>query len=380
MKYQGGVTGNDGSMINLPRRHEFDIKITAVDSSVPPRHSWQRVQRTQDHKWEPMLQRGTAAVDPAFEYNGAKATVGEIRPAFRHPGTGEVLFFLRVSQAAGDGCVGGICETAPSAVSLVFFATEPAMQPDNWINVPGEKVYWPDDLYPGCVKFEYYGGYTYNAQIFRQKMNNVLSENISVPVSRNVCTETRIDVTSDLAAYMPKMGYRLFDGPVPIGGGCPQITKDSFWETVLIKAERVITACLHDTTACGFAISLSQAVEFTIKMKFTDIWYEYGPNGIPGGSGSSVTWVRWWYELDPTPTNPNPGDAMNAMSSDEKSYEYRYASSGKWGWNIDCVTTGEAQVNQGPETIGLIHDKSVIPVNLAADSSFAGLIFEDLKL
>lgn len=100
MNYQG-VTGRRDAFINLPRRSEFDIKITGKEGTNPTKHSWVKVQRRPDHKWEELAEMGSIEHDPAFDYSGAAAVVGDVRPAFRHPATGEVLFFLSNRQIFG---------------------------------------------------------------------------------------------------------------------------------------------------------------------------------------------------------------------------------------------------------------------------------------
>lgn len=88
-----GVTGNKDSFASVPARANFDIKITAIGSTAPYAHSWKKVVRQTNHTWLEIGDGGSTTVDPAYDYNGGQATVGEIRPAFRHPATNEVLFF-----------------------------------------------------------------------------------------------------------------------------------------------------------------------------------------------------------------------------------------------------------------------------------------------
>lgn len=344
MNYQG-LSGRRDSMIVITKRNDFDIKITGKTGTNPTFHAWVRVQRRPDHTWEEMTEKGSTAVDPAFEYQGLAADINDIRPAFRHPATGEVLFFLR-KRSVIDGCSGGICVNAPSSIALDFTPIFSPTSPDNWIETPGTAYAYPaGSAYAGCTLEEYYGGYTYNAAIFREKMSSLLETDVSVSVIRNDCTETRIDVTSELSGYMPKFEwYTTSGGPPPFGGGCPQIVRREEWDVTLISAERVIEVCMNDSGSCGFDVTLSQRIEFEIEFKSTKTEYFYGPFGNPIGSDTKIYYYEWDFEYIPGlpgSSDPVTGDKPSIPVSPEtvRTFDYVYAPGGSTAFTIPCETS-----------------------------------------
>lgn len=90
------IAGNTGGQAISLTEDTFYLKITAVSGTS---HGWVRVERNRAHLWEETSDRVAATVDPAFEINGGTGTVGQVYKAWRHPGTGEVLFFLRGSNS-----------------------------------------------------------------------------------------------------------------------------------------------------------------------------------------------------------------------------------------------------------------------------------------
>jgi len=85
------IAGNTNGQAITLIEDSFYIKITEVSGSA---HGWVRVERNTAHLWEETAEKVSATNDPAFEVNGGSGSVGQVYKAWRHPTTGEVLFFL----------------------------------------------------------------------------------------------------------------------------------------------------------------------------------------------------------------------------------------------------------------------------------------------
>lgn len=72
---------------------EFDIRLTANDTSTPKKYSWIEVYRDGKGTWNNLTMSGNITYDPAYEYNNGNVTIGMVRPAHRDTRTGQVLFF-----------------------------------------------------------------------------------------------------------------------------------------------------------------------------------------------------------------------------------------------------------------------------------------------
>lgn len=84
------IAGNTGGQALSLTDDSFYIKITEVSGAA---HGWVRVERNRAHLWDETSQRASTTNDPAYEVNGNAGTVGQIYKAWRHPTSGEVLFF-----------------------------------------------------------------------------------------------------------------------------------------------------------------------------------------------------------------------------------------------------------------------------------------------
>lgn len=92
----GNTNGQALSIID----DSFYIKITAISGTA---HGWVRVERNRAHLWDETSERASVTNDPAYEVNAGTGTVGQVYKAWRHPTSGEVLFFLTNScTAPGD--------------------------------------------------------------------------------------------------------------------------------------------------------------------------------------------------------------------------------------------------------------------------------------
>lgn len=86
------IAGNTGGQAISLLEDSFCIKITGQSGNA---YSWVRVERNKAHLWEETSERGSFTNDPAYEFNAATATTGQVYKAWRNPTSGEVLFFLR---------------------------------------------------------------------------------------------------------------------------------------------------------------------------------------------------------------------------------------------------------------------------------------------
>lgn len=85
------IAGNTGGQALSLTDDSFYIKITEVSGAA---HGWVRVERNRAHLWDETSERASVTNDPAYEVNANAGTVGQIYKAWRHPTSGEVLFFL----------------------------------------------------------------------------------------------------------------------------------------------------------------------------------------------------------------------------------------------------------------------------------------------
>ena len=91
----GMATSTGTTLRSIPLQEEKYIRIKGVNTSDPAvkRYAWVEVIRTPAGLWTETGKTGAVGFDPAFEFNNADVTVGQVFKAWREPGTGQLLFF-----------------------------------------------------------------------------------------------------------------------------------------------------------------------------------------------------------------------------------------------------------------------------------------------
>lgn len=301
-----------GGNINAPdKRNNFDIKITAVGnpaSGEPVPHGWKRVIRTPDHKWIEMSENGSLTVDPAYEYQNAKATVGDIRPAYRHPGTNEVLFFLRKKAQSWCG-PDGVCALQPKTITVTFptFASPPAQSPPVYAIQPGGYSY--ETASPNCITSYFPDGLTRHYDLFKDKLKSLVPSGqitLEVPASGSA-SEISFDMTNSISGYLPKLSRQNYDDiNNPLPNGCPGPGALDTYNTIIQTAKYGYEIQNIPIGNCGgyyVKIKRKAWVELSCYVQFANYLQGFtwgkSPNGDDSGtfSGFSPT-INYFIEQD----------------------------------------------------------------------------------